>query len=86
MSRFDYVKYDATATEAHSAIKAQVEKLEELVNQIGAGTCAQNASARAKALAITKLEEFNMWVGKAFRDDQIARGGSSTHEPSRSES
>jgi len=33
-------------------------------------------SPRAKALAITKLEEVYMWIGKAIRDDQIKRNGS----------
>lgn len=31
---------------------------------------------RAKALAVTKLEECYMWIGKAIRDEQIARNGS----------
>lgn len=31
---------------------------------------------RATSLALTKLEEAYMWIGKALRDDQIARNGS----------
>lgn len=27
-------------------------------------------------MAITKLEEFYMWVGKAIRDEQLLRNGS----------
>lgn len=33
-------------------------------------------SPRAKALALTKLEECYMWIGKGVRDDQIKRNGS----------
>jgi hypothetical protein len=32
-------------------------------------------SPRAKALALTKLEEVYMWIGKAIRDDQLSRNG-----------
>lgn len=32
---------------------------------------------RAQSLAITKLEECYMWIGKGLRDKQVARGGSS---------
>lgn len=38
-----------------------------------------------KSLAITKLEECYMWIGKAIRDEQIARGGDNKHVPERGE-
>lgn len=68
MSRFDYVKYDATAALQQAAFKQQFQTIEELANGLAPG--------RAKALILTKLEEAYMWVGKAIRDDQIARNGS----------
>jgi len=68
MSRFDYVKYDEKAQKEQDDSKVLVQGLERLVNGLGAG--------RAQALAITKLEECYMWIGKAIRDEQIKRNGS----------
>lgn len=67
MSRFDYVKYDEKAQLEQNNAKALFAELEAAVNGL--------SSPRAKALALTKLEECYMWVGKAIRDDQIARLG-----------
>ena len=69
MSRFDYVKYDDGAIVEQDVAKTMVMELEAMINSFN--------SPRAKALAITKLEECYMWIGKAIRDDQIARNGSS---------
>lgn len=41
---------------------------------------------RAKALALTKLEEVYMWIGKAIRDDQIERNGSAELQEERNNS
>lgn len=68
MSRFDYVKYDEMAIEFQEKVKQHVTLLENMIGQM--------ESPRAKAIAITKLEEVYMWMGKAIRDDQIARNGS----------
>lgn len=68
MSRFDYVKYDEKAQKVQELFKHQVEVLEFNMKLIVCG--------RAQSLALTKLEEFYMWIGKAIRDDQIARSGS----------
>ena len=67
-SRFDYVKYDELAAKQQAAFKDSVTELELCIE-------AGLKSPRAKALAITKLEECYMWIGKAIRDDQIARNG-----------
>lgn len=72
MSRFDYVKYDDLAQVRQAAFKDQVEYLENLI----CGNFHNPACGRAKALALTALEECYMWIGKAIRDDQIARNGS----------
>lgn len=66
MSRFDYVKYDELAVEVQAAYKKTFEALSKDVEALKA--------PRAVALVQTKLEEAYMWVGKAIRDDQIARG------------
>jgi hypothetical protein len=70
MSRFDYVKYDAVSSGYQELFKKIVVELEQMVSQIPS-----EQAGRAKALAVTSLEEFYMWVGKAIRDDQIARNG-----------
>lgn len=68
MSRFDYVKYDQTATIQQAAFKHQCQTLEELTNGIGCD--------RWREAALMKLEEFYMCIGKGIRDDQIDRNGS----------
>lgn len=68
MSRFDYVKYDDLAMQTQDAFKGLVMAMEEGIDLL--------QSPRAKALALTKLEEVYMWIGKAIRDDQIKRNGS----------
>lgn len=66
-SRFDYVRYDDLAMDQQSSFKLQFIFLETCIESL--------VSPRAKAIAITKLEECYMWVGKAIRDDQIERNG-----------
>lgn len=76
MSRFDYVKYDKGAEIDQASAKALVQKTETFIGGIGyAQGKISHECARAKALAVTKLEECYMWIGKALRDDQIARNG-----------
>jgi hypothetical protein len=65
--RFDYVQFDAIATEAHVVGRRHCEDLEEFLNSL--------PKSRAQSLALTKLEEVYMWVGKALRDDQLIRTG-----------
>lgn len=68
MSRFDYVRYDEQAQRQQDAAKVAVQQLENIVFNIGEG--------RAASLALTKLEECYMWIGKLIRDHQISRNGS----------
>jgi hypothetical protein len=68
MNRFDYVKYDSDAMDLQKLFKYSVICLENDINIL-------LVSPRAKALALTKLEEVYMWIGKAIRDDQISRNG-----------
>lgn len=68
MSRFDYVAYDNAATVSQGLAKDAVTSLEFIVDSLPRGP--------AQSLALTKLEECYMWIGKAIRDEQIARNGS----------
>ncbi len=73
--RFDYVKYDDHAVSTQASIKAQFENLDRMLDA-SFGACPRSPKvARARATAVTKLEEAYMWIGKAIRDDQIARSG-----------
>lgn len=74
--RFDYVKYDTEAAMIQGVLKETVEHAEATLVTVSDG--------RAKSLAMTKLEEFYMWAGKAIRDDQIARNGSAPLQEERS--
>ena len=66
MSRFDYVKYDDQAQESQNTLKTAMMNIEGLVTKL-------TTTGRAQSLILTKLEEAYMWMGKAIRDDQIAR-------------
>lgn len=73
--RFDYVRYDDQSTATQAEFKVTFEAVAAKIETLGAG--------RPKSLALTKLEEAYMWVGKAIRDDQIARGGDAADVPER---
>lgn len=75
-TRFDYVAYDQASCEAQAAAKSQCIALEAVIEEL--------PHCRAKALALTKLEEVYMWIGKAVRDGQIARNGSAELQEGRS--
>lgn len=64
---FDYVKYDEVTAKVASDFKDAFQDIENRI--IGF------SSSRAKSLALTKLEEAYMWVGKMLRDEQVARTG-----------
>lgn len=77
IGRFDYVKYDENAINDQNRAKELVKQVETFIGGIGYAVAPlPSGVARAKALALTKLEEVYMWIGKALRDDQIARNGS----------
>ena len=66
--RFDYVLYDKKAAMDQATFKQMFQALE-------GGIASQLGQSRPASLAMTKLEEAYMWIGKAIRDDQIARDG-----------
>jgi hypothetical protein len=78
MGRFDYVKYDEKSITTQDVFKGTVRSLENYIDVF-------LVSPRAKALALTKLEEAYMWIGKAIRDDQISRNGSAELQEERND-
>lgn len=69
MSRFDYVKYDEESIRHQEHAKLMCDNVRACIET-------NLKPGRASALAMTKLEEVYMWIGKQIRDDQIARNGS----------
>lgn len=76
--RFSYVQYDEQAASTQTAFKKAFTGVSAMVAGLTPG--------RTQSLAFTKLEEAYMWVGKALRDDQIARNGTVTEQPARTNS
>lgn len=64
MSRFDYVKFGPDAQSVQEDAKKKCQALEAFIEE--------GPDSRAKSLALTKLEECYMWIGKMIRDEQIA--------------
>ena len=62
-SRFDYVAYDEEAIKSQAQFKEIFIEVDKYIDCLEDG--------RAKKLAIIKLEEAYMWIGKAIRDEQI---------------
>jgi len=63
---FDYVKYDQASFDRQAHCLRAVEDMEHAI-------IASTGPGRAHSLALTKLEECFMWIGKAIRDDQLKR-------------
>lgn len=74
--RFVYVKYDEDAAQKSEMFKKKFEELEALGMEL-------LKDSRPKSLFLTSLEESYMWVGKAIRDEQIARDSQTEHQPAR---
>lgn len=62
-TRFDWVIFDEPRQQLQGIIKDRYKRVEIALDALAAG--------RAKSLALTKLEESFMWVGKALRDEQL---------------
>lgn len=76
MSRFDYVEYDSVSVKKQMDFKEACTLIENGITALGGEFPEPARSAivgRAKALALTKLEEMYMWIGKAIRDEQKQR-------------
>lgn len=79
MSRFDYVKYDEES-------QRNQEQAKLLCDNVRAAIETNLKPGRASSLALTKIEECYMWIGKQIRDDQIARNGSAELQECRANS
>lgn len=66
MNRFNYVDYDNQATTESEEAKALCEKLEHFIET-------KIKNGREKSLALTKLEETYMWIGKSIRAELVLR-------------
>lgn len=75
---FVYVKYDEQAMQKQEAFKAKFEELEKMALEL-------LPHSRPRSLLLTGLEESYMWVGKAIRDEQIARNSQAEHVPERTD-
>lgn len=64
---FDYIEWNALSQKNFDDIRDATEVLEELILH-------RLTSSREKSLAMTNLEQTFMWVGKAVRNDQLAKG------------
>lgn len=78
-NRFDYVLYDKKATQDQQAFKMLFQAIEH-------GAEERLSPGRAKSIIMTKLEEAYMWVGKAIRDDLIARDDGADSQEERGDS
>lgn len=68
--RFDYIEYDTISEHKSSNCKDLCSQLEYYLN-------GEFLPSREQSLAITKLEECFMWIGKTIRHDQLERHKSS---------
>lgn len=73
LGRFDYIQYDVQAQSIQARAKEICVVLEAHIERT-------IENGRAKSLALTKLEEVYMWVGKAIRDEQVKRRGAFLQE------
>jgi hypothetical protein len=64
-TRYDYVAWDEKAQHQSDGMKGLCLGLEASINSL--------TDSREKSMAITKLEETFMWVGKAIRSDLLKR-------------
>lgn len=77
--RFDYVKYDEKSVADQEKAKRLCEELETHIESLKVTA----TGSRPISLALTKLEEVYMWIGKAIRDNQKDRGSRTAHVPER---
>jgi hypothetical protein len=68
-NRFDYVAYDEYAKKTQANFKEMFSVVEGMITD----TFFLPLPNRSTELALTALEECYMWIGKAIRDEQIAR-------------
>lgn len=71
----DYIRFDEIAAEKQAKLKSKfLDLIAELEAQLPANAPTAKAFGREKAICITQLEHAYARVGRAVRDDQVARG------------
>lgn len=65
MNRFGSVRYDDVAGAQHALFMNKFRDIELAVLTL--------VHSRERAIVLTKLEEAHMWIGKAIREEQLAR-------------
>lgn len=73
--RFNYVKYDEKSVQQQEKAKELCEALEAHIDSLRG----DSEWYRPLDNALTALEETYMWIGKAIRDNQVARGSQVEH-------
>ena len=66
--RFGSIKFDEKRQDISSRIRFHCGEIARELEAISRG--------RSTSLALTRLEETNMWAGKALRDDQLRSNAS----------
>ena len=61
MTRFKPQEFNEQQKDAHMQFTAKCEELENMMSLT-------IADSREKSIAMTKLEEFHLWIGKALRE------------------
>jgi hypothetical protein len=67
VNEYDFIQFDDESLKKQAMFKEQVVKLTADIDAL--------ISPSARVEALKKLSECYMWIGKAIRDDQIARTG-----------
>lgn len=83
MSRFDYVEYDEIAATKQLGFKNLCMGIDQAIEEM---LPFDKATIAAKTKAINHLEICYMWLGKALRDEQIARNGGASLQEQRNNS
>ncbi len=65
-TRLDYLKWDDKSEKIQQSFKKFYQQIETMLDE-------ELENSREKSLAITKMEESWMWVGKAIKVDQQKR-------------
>jgi hypothetical protein len=78
-NRFDCVEYDEMSTLQQRNCKTKFMDLAEYIETLF-------GNSEQGKLALVKLEESYMWIGKSIRDDQIARTGIAPLQEKRNDS
>jgi hypothetical protein len=77
--RFDYVNFSESSMTASNEMRDLMTRLERAISD------RLPQDARSTSLALTKLEEAWMWIGKSIRDQQESSTSSSSSSTTRNQ-